>query len=595
MTRAPLLVAGTVIAVATLAVYAQVRDFDSISFDDPRYVYKNEPVLKGLTWDGAVWAVTTNHHSNWHPVTWLSHMLDVELFGIDPGAHHMVNVLLHVANALLLLAVLARATGSPGASAFVAALFALHPLHVESVAWIAERKDVLSTFFGLLSMGAWVGYARTGSRLSYVLCALLLAVGLMAKPMLVSFPILYLLLDHWPLGRFDWKRSILEKLPLFGLAAVASAVIYLVQEGRGSIFSPLVPLPLRVANALVSYVRYLGKALWPVDLALFYPHPYMPGGTPWTATEIAGAAILLVAFTALAVALARRRPYVIVGWLWYLVALLPVIGLVQTGWQAMADRYTYVPLIGPFVIVAFGARDALRWLDRRPATVAATAVALTLLLACGVATDRQLRHWRDPVSVLSHSLAAAPGSAIMHSNLGNALWRAGRRLEAMGHFEAALRISPDFVAPRRGLVEALRAEERWVDAMREDLVLQGVDVDSARGQQGLGEAYIREGRLEEAIRSFERAIEIDPDYARAYRMLGHSLRLRDDLDGAILRYREEVALLPDSASAHANLGDALIEAGDVAGGIEHYEAALVLAPESPALIEKLEEARALQP
>jgi tetratricopeptide (TPR) repeat protein len=595
MKRARALLAGAAISVATLAVYAQVRDFDFIGFDDPRYIYQNDAVVAGLTWEGVAWAFTTNHLSNWHPVTWLSYMLDVEMFGVVPGALHVVNVLFHVGNALLLLAVLSRATGSLGASSFVAAFFALHPLHVESVAWIAERKDVLSTFLGFLSMGAWVGFARSDSRRDYVLCFLLLALGLMAKPMLVSFPILYLLLDYWPLRRFDPRRSVVEKLPLFALAAAASVVIYVVQEDRGSIFSPMVPLPQRIANALVSYVRYLGKAVWPVDLALFYPHPYMFGGTPWTLGEIGGATALLAAFTTLAVVLARRRPYVLVGWLWYLVTLLPVIGLVQTGWQAMADRYSYVPLIGPSLIVAFGARDGLLALGRRTVTRVTAVLAVVLLVVCAALTARQIRYWRDSLTIYSHSLAVAPGSPLVHSNLGNALWRAGRREEAIPHYEAALRIAPRFPAARRSLLHVLRAEGRYVEAMRRDLAFRGVDPESAHGQRSLGDAYVREGRLPQAIRAFERAIEVDPRYVPAYRLLGHCLRLRGDLEGAIARYREVVALEPDEPTAHADLADALIEVGDVAGAIVHYSEALALDPQSQELRGKLEAARAQQP
>jgi hypothetical protein len=379
----------------TPAVFAPVLRNEFTSYDDRTYVSANRHIQRGLSAEAVRWAFTTTRAANWHPVTWVSHMIDVTVFGLAPGPAHAVNLALHVANVLLLFVFFARTTGAAGRSAVVAALFAVHPLHVESVAWIAERKDVLSTLFWLLATWEYVEYARSRSTGRLALVAFLMALGLLAKPMLVTLPFTLLLLDRWPLGRASagWKALVVEKLPLFALSIAACVATFLAQQAGGAVASvERFPAPVRVANAIWSYVAYLELTLWPRRLAVFYPHP----GSSLPAWKVALAASILAAMTSLAVMLRRSRPYVLTGWLWYVGTLVPVIGLVQVGNQGMADRYTYVPLIGIFVIVAW---TAASWGSHT------TIPAVAVVLALAAAARAQVMEWRDTVTVFTHALA----------------------------------------------------------------------------------------------------------------------------------------------------------------------------------------------
>lgn len=450
-----------VLIASTVMVYAQTARFEFTQWDDTKYVTKNANVQRGVTTEAVRWAFTESHASNWHPVTWLSHMLDCQWFGLEPAGPHIVNVVLHVLNVLLLFGLLHGSTGGLWPSAFVAALFALHPLHVESVAWVAERKDVLSTFFGLASMWVYVSYARRGGVVRYAVMAILFSMGLMAKPMLVTLPFVLLLLDYWPLcrvrrgaaagagaeriaapasgrknrgARKSTRRShkraanesapaqptksegkagatvceersvvflVLEKAPLLLLVLASSVVTFLVQQrGPAMGASGFISMPMRVANAVVAYVWYVAKTLWPVDLAALYTHPNLPGGTPWVAWQVGGSVLLLSAITVVVVR-AKRHRYLLVGWLWFVGTLVPVIGLVQVGNHAYADRYAYIPIIGLFIIVAWGCGDLLSTQVGRGVTwkAGAAAGALTILIACGVGSWRQAKHWRNSVAV----------------------------------------------------------------------------------------------------------------------------------------------------------------------------------------------------
>jgi hypothetical protein len=387
------------LALATLAVFWQVLGHDFVNYDDPDYVYRNPNVQSGITLSSIKWAFTTGHAANWHPLTWLSHMLDWQLFGDNPGWHHLTNLFLHIANTLLLFAVLKRMTNALWRSAFVAAAFALHPLHVESVAWVAERKDVLSTLFWMLTIAAYLRYLERPGTGRYLLTLLIFALGLMAKPMLVTLPFVLLLLDYWPLGRFQfgqivksvgqqsrkslnafshWKLSrhlLLEKVPLFALSAISSIVTFLVQRTAGAVTSvETLPLKLRIANTFVSYLTYIQKMVWPSRLAMFYPYPDKTD-LIWQTVVFA---LLLLIISLGVIWLMRRRRYLLTGWLWYLGTLVPVIGLVQVGDQALADRYTYVPLTGLFIIIAWGVPDLIaKWRFRKHA-LAASAIAVLL-------------------------------------------------------------------------------------------------------------------------------------------------------------------------------------------------------------------------
>jgi tetratricopeptide (TPR) repeat protein len=522
---------GLAIAALTLAVYAQVTRFDFVRFDDARYVTENDMVREGLSGPGFVWALTTFHKSNWHPLSWLSHMADVELYGLEPAGHHATNVLLHLANALILLGLLRRLTGRLWSSAWVAAMFAVHPLHVESVAWVAERKDVLSTCFGLLAIQAWLGFARSGSLRAYAISALLFAASLASKPMLVTLPFLLLLLDYWPLDRLRNDRTLLlrigEKLPLLALSAASSAVTIAAQRHGGALGWFDFDLGQRAANAIMSYATYIAKAVWPVNLAVFYPHPYGPGGEPWPAAQIALAGTVLAAFT-VAVLASGRRPAV-VGWLWFVGTLVPVSGVIQAGLQGMADRYTYVPLIGLFVLVACSVQKLLERTDSPSLRIATGAAGVVSVLACAVVAWGQAVHWRDSTSLYEHTLSVAP-SAVIHNNLGTVHGRAGRVDASIHHYRAALAIDPGHRMARRNLAYKLRERGEYVEAARHWLRSRDIGTDSATGLATLGAALQAQGEVDRAVEHFRRALEVDSDSEIARRGLEQSLSARGQDD-----------------------------------------------------------------
>jgi len=434
------------LVLTTLASYWQVRNCNFVSYDDNLYVTDNPYIQPGLTGEGFLWAFTTNHASNWHPLTWLSHMLDCHLFGTNAGWHHFINLLLHIANTLLLFTVLKQMTAALWRSAFVAALFALHPLHVESVAWIAERKDVLSTLFWLLTMIAYLSYVRHPSIIRYLLAILVFALGLMAKPMLVTLPFVLLLLDYWPLGRLrlrgdvnrkSWSRPVREKVPFFILSAISSVVTFLVQQ-KGGAMSRLdwIPLIIRFGNAFVSYVKYIGKMFWPSRLAVLYPYP-ADMALLWPMMS----ALVLLAVSVLVIRLAPKYKYLLVGWLWYLGTLFPVIGLVQVGSQALADRYTYIPLIGLFIIIGWVLPDLLsKWQYRRTTLGISAGIVLVAMLLC---TRMQVSHWRNSKFLFEHALNVTKNNNTMHTSYGSVLLDEGRYEQAVAHFNEALRLNPE--------------------------------------------------------------------------------------------------------------------------------------------------------
>ena len=419
------------------AIYWPVGGFGFVAYDDQAYLSGNEMVRRGLSWSGATWAFTTLTAANWHPLTWLSYLLDVKLFGVDPGWHHRVNVVFHAANGVLLFAFLRRTTGSLWRSALVAALFVAHPLHVESVAWISERKDVLSTFFWLLAMLAYAAYVQRPNRWRYLAVAALFVLGLLAKPMVVTLPFALLLLDVWPLRR---RPALVEKLPLFAISALSCVTTWVAQARSGAVRgTQWLTIPVRVENALASYAVYLGKTVWPESLAALYPHPgYQAGGIP--GGQIALAVAVLVVVTAVAIRLRRSVPAVAVGWCWYLGTLVPVIGLVQVGQQSMADRYTYLPLIGIFFAVVWGlAALAARV---RLGRIAAGAVASAAVMAFALTARHQAGYWRDSIALFDHAAHVTENNWLAWKNLGAALYESGRRPEALAAFQEEARIDP---------------------------------------------------------------------------------------------------------------------------------------------------------
>ncbi len=549
--RAALL--GLLLALATLGLYWPALDHGFLLLDDEGYVTGNPFVRAGLTREGAAWAFgSVGHAGNWHPLTWLSHQFDVTLFGLSPRGHHLANLLLHAANTLLLFGALRALTGALWRSAAVAFLFAAHPLHVESVAWISERKDLLCAFFTLAAVRAYLGFSRNPGWARALGVTLLTALALLAKPMAVTLPFVLLLLDLWPLGRWPRRRSgfplaappgrlLLEKLPLLALAGAAGAATWLAQQRSGSLTpAEFWPLPRALANALVSYAAYVGKALWPAKLSAFYPYP--PLGH--SSVAVAGAALLLVAISAVALLGLRRRPWLAVGWLWFLGMLVPVIGLVRVGGQAMADRYTYLPLVGLGVMLAWGVPGAVaRPAARRLVSAAAALLALPLLAV----TRLQIGHWRDDAALAAQAIAVTRDNWFMHFDLGLALSRQGRLQEAIGHYREAVRIRPGF-------------DRAW---------------------NNLGAALQALGRHAEAGPAFETALRANPRSADVRYNLAITLAATRRLREAEGRYREAIALDPANSDALANLGELLLRQGRIGEAVATLERALGLNPEDP--------------
>jgi protein O-mannosyl-transferase len=525
-----------------MGIYAQVGRHAFIDFDDSEYVYENARVRAGLTLGGVSWAFTTTHAANWHPLTWLSHMADMQMFGITAGWHHLMNVLIHALNGVLLFLVLRCMTGAVWRSAFVAALFAVHPLHVESVAWVAERKDVLSTFFWLLTMSLYARYVQRPGVWRYLGFTLSFVLGLLSKPMLVTLPFVLLLLDYWPLGRLasgefpvavsaplSWEKIrhlALEKTFLLVLAAGSSLVTYLAQASKEAT-APLEHFPLgeRISNALVSYVLYLVKTVWPTSLAVFYPHPSSIGAhiPVWQAIAAAAA---LAALTLLVLACGRSRPYLSVGWLWYLGTLVPVIGIIQVGSQAMADRYTYVPLIGVFIAVSWGVPELLgRWRFRQPVLAAlGTAVILGLSLAAWIQTT----HWRDGASLYTHAIAVKQRNWLAWNNLGIFQLNHQDFRQSLASFRESRRIKPDYAdAWYNEGVAFGRLEEyaRAIASYREALRL---DPTNADGWVNQGFAHQAIGQLSQAVTCYESALRLRPEDPLALRNLVTAYALQGD-------------------------------------------------------------------
>lgn len=505
----------------TAGAFGHVLGNGFVNYDDPIYVTVNDRIRAPFNAASLRGALTATEALNWHPLTWMSLQFDHRLYGLRPWGYHLTSLLLHMGSAVLLFGVLRATTGAIWRSALVAVLFAVHPLHVESVAWVAERKDVLSGFFWMLTMAAYVGYVRLPSVGRYLLVALALALGLMAKPMVVTLPCVLLLLDYWPLLRLqiaDCKcsmRLLAEKLPLFGLAAVASMLTWHAQHGGGAIESlERYSFGVRIENALVCYVRYIGLTLWPSGLAVLYPHP----GDALPLWQPMAAGTLLVVITGMAVALRRCMPHLLVGWMWYLGTLVPVIGLVQVGQQALADRYTYIPLIGLFIALAWGLGDLVdRWPEWRKIVIAG---AVASVLGLAVCAWLQVRHWKDSIALWDHALQVTAENSTARNNLGLAhLEEKGSAATAEEHLRAAIALQPGYV----------------------------------RAFANLGRALDRQGKTEEAIGWYRQALDIEPDLPETRNNLGIALAKRGRLDEAIEQLTEAVRLAPEYADARRNL------------------------------------------
>lgn len=564
------------LVVATFAVYWQVRNYEFINLDDNFYVTENPHVFTGLKLENFLWAFQDYTRAGlWQPMVWLSYILDSWVYQMAPGGFHLTNVWIHIANSVLLFWGLFRLTAAPFRSGFVAALFALHPLHVESVAWVTERKDVLSTFFGLLTVGYYFRYVRRHTRKDYLISLLTFTLGLLSKAMLVTLPIVLLLLDYWPLQRLRTRQLLREKIPFFVLS-VGVALMTLLGHHIPIVRNERISILGRISNALVSYVTYLGKMVWPQNLAVLYPSRILP---LW---EIVGAGLLMLSLSTLVVLLARRRPWIAMGWLWYVITLVPVIGFVQVGSQALADRFTYIPSIGIFILVVWSVPEnwpGTSWLARRHWQKGLAVLAGGVVFALGVLSWRQTQYWKDSETVFKHSLAVAPESYVLHNNLGTILADHGKIEEAILHYAEANRIKPQDTFPHSNLAILLVKLGKVDEAIRHYNEALKLDSKDAIVHNNLGLALAGLGRVEEARFHYLEALKTNPSYPSAHNNLAIQLAAQGKTDEAIAHYREALKEMPNYADAHSNLGFILANQGKTAEAMSHFQEALRSNPE----------------
>jgi len=580
------------LTLSVLTVYWQVNDFEFINYDDPRYVNENHVIRQGVTLPGIRWAFGEVYASNWHPLTWISHMIDVELFGLDPGKHHLVNVLLHVLNTILLFLVLERMTGAIWRCAAVAAIFAVHPMHVESVAWISERKDVLSTFFWMLTMMGYLWYVKRRTALRYLGMLLWYVLGLLSKPMLVTLPCVLLILDFWPLRRWDpfqkdtadhartadsvcadspntgFLLLVLEKIPLMILALVSSVITFYAQKSGGAVSSlEQLDLGYRLLNAVTAYAAYLCKMVWPVHLSVFYPYP--EGLSAFVVAFSAGILLLISVSVAL---LAKKHRYLIAGWSWYLGTLVPVIGIVQVGAQSMADRYTYIPSIGILIMVVWGLSDLLSGRRQGMMVAGTAAVSATLLLMA--TTWVQVGFWRTSETLFRHALGVTRNNYVAHNKLGLALFEKGDIAGAISHFRATIRISPNYPKGYINLGQALALKKDYQGASENYRKSLSIDPSNADAHAGLGTLLAGMNRVDDAGRHFADALRTNPGSIEAHNNLGNLLLQTGDYDEAIRQYSEALRIDPHNAEVYNNMGTAFVCKGELEKAIECFSASV---------------------
>jgi protein O-mannosyl-transferase len=579
------------LAVITLALYNPVNRHPFVNYDDDRYVVNNPHVRQGLTAETVGWALTSTEQANWHPLTWMSHAIDCSLYGLNPVGHHFTSVLLHGMNVILLFLLLKWATGRLGPSLFVAALFALHPMNVESVAWVAERKNVLCTMFFFLALWAYGWYSRKPGWQRYFAVAALFAAGLASKPMVITFPFVLLLLDYWPLARvrgagieagvqskveadktrptFSWSQLAIEKLPLLTMSAASAVITMRAQQAGGAVRTTAeVSFGARIATAIYAYAMYLWKMVWPARLAPLYPHP----GDSLAAWQVLVAALVLLAITAFAWRFRARR-YLLVGWLWFLGTLVPVIGLVQVGEAAMADRYAYIPLIGIFVMIAFGVAD---WAEEKRLGLWPAFAAAVVLVALAFVTHRQIGYWQSNYELWSHTLAVTENNFVAENNLGGALILEGREEDAHPHFEAAARINPHDPMSRSNLGIYLQNHHQMREAVAEYEAAVELTSDPgllAQTYANLGAAQRALGEDEAARLSFEQSLRLNPNQPNAWLGLGLLAQKQGKLDEAISDLSRSVELQPN-ARGYFELGRTLAQAGHAPEALDAYQQAL---------------------
>jgi tetratricopeptide (TPR) repeat protein len=616
------------LAFVTFAVYVPAFRNDFVNYDDADYVSSNPHVQSGLKWENIQWAFTTGHASNWHPITWLSHMLDCQLFGQQASMHHLVSLLFHITNTVLLFLLLRRMTGAVWRSVIVAALFALHPLHVESIAWASERKDVLSAFFFFLTLIAYTQYATRNTHLSsvallakeeyerlhptfyYLLALLLFALGLMSKPMLVTVPFVLLLVDYWPLQRFQLAPFnlqsatilILEKLPFLALSVTSSVITFLVQRKGGAV-STTISFGARAANAVVSYVHYVLDMFWPNHLSVLYPHP----GT-WPILQVVASAIFLIVVTAAVLFSLRKHPYLHIGWFWFLGMLVPAIGFIQVGIQCRADRYTYLPLIGLFIMLAWGIADLLAHFSEtemeqssssfspreragvrgnemssyqhlsETSLVFVTGLCLFTFAACAVVTSRQISYWRNSETLFRRAVQVTEKNYLAYNNLGFYLSNRGQVAEAIENYRKSLQIKPDYEDAHNNLGYAYAGQKKYPEAIAEYEIALRIRPNHPEVNNNLGNALGDVGRVDEAIAHYLITLQQKPEHADAHNNLGVALAMKGQFDEAIQHFHAAMRYKPNDASAHSNLGNTYGMQGKFDLAIPEYMEAIRLNP-----------------
>lgn len=561
------------LVLAVVAVYWPVINYEFVKYDDNTYIEVNPSIKSGFTLQNIRWAFTSGYASNWHPVTWLSHTLDYQLFGTWAGGHHLVNVLFHIANTLLLFIILLRLTGTLWASAFAAALFGIHPLHVESVAWVAERKDVLSTLFWMLTILAYSHYGKRQKWTTYLLTLIFFILGIMAKPMVVTLPFVLLLLDYWPLERKISLGLLVEKIPFFAISAVSSVITFLVQRSGGSVSSiDTYSLKVRIGNSIISYIAYIWKMFWPTDLAVLYPHPRY--NLPITKVTIC--AILLLLLTVCFIYFFRRRKYMTVGWLWYLGTLVPVIGMVQVGAQSMADRYTYIPLIGLFIIIAWAANDLLA---KKPSLKIHTTIAgCVILLSLMAVASIQVRYWENNSTLFEHTLSVTKNNYIIHNNYANILSEQGNIPKAIEQFEAALKIRPNSAETQNNLGNFKVKIGKLDEAIQHYKLAIELKPNAPVSYYNMGLALAQKGNHDEAITAYQDTVQLDPNYIDAINMLASEMNKKGDTEQAIQYYKKSIKINPEDIIAHGQLGLILAKEGKFDEAMQEFRFVLKRQP-----------------
>jgi len=613
-----------------LAVYWKVQYHEFINYDDGRYITENKHVKSGLSKENFIWAFTHSHSSNWHPITWLSHMLDSHFYGLNPNGHHLTSLGLHIANSLLLFLVLCRMTGEVWKSCFVASLFAFHPINIESVAWVSERKSVLSTFFWLITTWAYVNYVQKKNFIRYSIVFLFFILGLMSKPMLVTLPFVFLLLDYWPLNRFkippankppsakevnQIKSSLLslfiEKIPFLVLVVGSSTITLIAQKSWGSIVSlETAPLTSRISNALVSYLKYLEKMVWPNNFSIFYPYP-TDGFVLW---KVLMSVLVLTTITFVSIRLIKKAPYLAVGWFWYLGTLIPVIGLVQVGQQAMADRYAYIPFIGMFIIIAWGLPELLKnYLFRKKLILFLAGIYFSVLMTlCWI----QLQYWENSIKIFQHAINVTvkkypsfvgiynnlgvvliaqnkfeeartnlkkavelqPNYPESQNNLGYALSELNRFSEANIHYKKAIRLKPDYAEAHNNLANSLSKKSNFNQAIIHYKKAIQLKPEYSEAHFNLGVTLNKWNHSEEAISQLEEAIRLEPNFFQAHLALGNILILKDKFERALYHLEITIKIDPNNSIAHNSLGSILGQQGNLKKAIAHFNTSLKLNP-----------------